>query len=160
MLGSLVVLIVLGTPVSAIGPGPTLNLKLAGPVPRDAAFNLYLDTDPPTAGQTGINVCALSDYTRPCVSGKTFTFSFLGYDAGTTLVFRFERWDGHRNVPFYSGRVTITAENPNPVFNVTYDYNLGMPDTAIAPPEVNHSVVGWLVVAEAALVLLFMRARQ
>jgi hypothetical protein len=110
------------------------RLTLAGAVPKDAAFNLYLQTDPPTVGETSTNFCALSDHTRPCLSGETYVSGIGGFEVGTVLVFRFERWNGERNQPIYVGRVTLTKANADVAFHVTYDYDLRLPNTAQAPP--------------------------
>jgi hypothetical protein len=153
--------------VSAVKATPTdthaiFRLTLAGPVPNDAAFNLHLDTVPASAGQTGFNFCALSDYTRPCLSGKTYMYGVGGFEVGTVLAFRFERWNGERNEPIYSGRVTLTRADPDHTFTVTYDYSLGLPNTAVSPTQSGPLI--WLVpgalLASVPFVVLVRRRRM
>lgn len=142
-------------------PGPRFHLALAGVVPADEEFVLYVQTDPPMLEQTRVNFCeAANEATSPdvsfavCASGEQYGLFPATFEAGTVIEFRYERWVGGRAVTFYEGRVTVTEENPNPTFTVTYDYSLRLPDTAMSGrPSTAPIAVALLLTLLSVLVL-------
>lgn len=75
----------------SLQPGvATFRLWLVG-TPRDTAgFQLYLDTDPPSMGQTRVAFCG--EFAQPCQPSKSpFVSRTVGFSPTTVLVYRFER---------------------------------------------------------------------
>lgn len=146
-------LVVASPSAAAEGYRPRLEFKLTvlGDVPKAPIFGVYIQTDPPTPDvQTHHWICPAGgpDPIYTCASGETSTFSFtydrVPHDVDVTFVFRYDRHVGDADGPawwpqewksFYEGRVTLTAARPTASFHMTYDYNLGMPDTAMPPAD-------------------------
>jgi hypothetical protein len=86
-------------------------------------------------------------------------------DLPSTWVFRYQRVAGDAPdpirpgdwIPFYEGRVTVNPQRPNATFNVTYDYDGGIPDTAVSRPSPPLAGAGLLMLLVGApwLLLLF-----
>jgi hypothetical protein len=154
----------MATPAAAQGDHHlVLKLTLAGPIPGDAAFNMYVQTDPPTLGQSLFTVCARTEFTRPC-EARTYTAKNGPFMAGTVIVFRYLRWNGVRQEAFYAGRVTLPEQGPDPVYHVTYDYGLDLPDTSVTvtSPEITtaDATPFWFAALTLAVVAVLLVSRR
>jgi hypothetical protein len=178
VLAAWVLVLAAASPVAAYRPELTFNLTLLGDVPKHEIFAIYLQTDPPSYDATLHWICPAGGPapTFRCVSGETSTYRVTfpreRNEVATTWVFRYQRWLGDdpegpvgpRDFrTFYEGRVTLTAEQPTAVFNVTYDFNLELPDAAAALRDRDEPALGLVVllglVPPLALVLLGRRGR-
>jgi hypothetical protein len=96
----------------------TLVLSGEGLTGRDLNFGLYLQTDPPTAGQTGFSFCGpyVTDG-KPCTVPGTFTRRFSGFDSGATLV-----WEIHQITGIDQGSVIASGRHAadGSTISVTY----------------------------------------
>ena len=98
----------------------TFILHLTAPVDGTTAFQLYLQTDPATMGQDLIELCGPFEWSlKPCdPAGSPFWYAAGPWDIGTTLVYRFERFDGEKAHVFSDGRevfdgsLTVEATYP------------------------------------------------
>jgi hypothetical protein len=164
-------------------PRLDFTLTILGDVPKAPIFGIYVQTDPPTPDvQTHYWICPAGGPvpTYTCASGETSSFSFtydrVPDDVEVTFVFRYDRHVGDADGParwpqewesFYEGRVTLSAARPTASFHMTYNYNLGVPDTAAPaqdgspPPPVLPFVTGVLVlVLGVTMEGLFRRRHQ
>jgi hypothetical protein len=151
-------------------PRLTFNLTVLGDVPADAQFGVYVQTDPPPSDrQTHFWFCANGN--EPVAgcgpgprlkSGDTMTVELsmptAPDSAVTTIAYRFDRVvrrDGFRWPQdwqsVYSGRVTLRTGDGRGVVNLTYDYNLGLPNTAMAPLQPDGGIVPVLLLTGAVV---------
>jgi hypothetical protein len=61
--------------------------------------------------------------------------------------------------PFYEGHVTLSAADRRPVINMTYDYNLGVPNAAPASLSQLPVVRGAFLLGIAAAIVAVTRRR-
>ncbi len=101
---------------SSVEPSPgrsaTFILQLSTSVPPTTSFGLYLQTDPASIGQDGFAFCGPTTYDpKPCdPSESPFSRRFTGFEVGTTLVYRFELFDGPSRIEVLrEGRVVFTG---------------------------------------------------
>ena len=96
-------------------------LNLTTPVSGTTSFGLYLQTDPASIGQDSVAFCGPSQYDpKPCDSANSpFSRRFTGFELGTTIVYRFERFDGPNRVQVlregrevFGGSLTVEATYP------------------------------------------------
>jgi hypothetical protein len=96
-------------------------LHLAAQVSATTSFGLYLQTDPAGVGQEGHAFCGPGEYDpKPCdPAASPFSRLFAGFEIGTTLVYRFERFDGPTRVEVllegrevFDGSLTVDVSYP------------------------------------------------
>ena len=95
-------------------------LHLMAPAPRTTVFQLYIQTDPATMGQDLIELCGPFEWSpkRCDPAGSPFWYGVGPWDIGTTLVYRFELYDGEKvhvlseGREVFDGSLTVEATYP------------------------------------------------
>lgn len=136
-----------------------ITLTLRGPVSTSDEFWMALDTSPGGCfTDPARSVCAPADSpsrdffgAKPCVAGRPYVMKAAGLPVGTVLAYTVSK--GPHRIRELSGQVTVATQQQTR--SLTYDYNLGLPNTAVRSEGSDRNpvlIIGILVAVPAGLV--------